>query len=163
MNEEISNELKRLQEDADYSQKGHFVASSVYGYVHFTLGIIASILSFVAVSIILSDPTKLKIVAFMSLSAGILTVISTFVNPDKKKREHLKAGNLYLSLRNNARVFTNTMLPQLEEKEAIKQLELLNKERNQLNCDMPQIPGWAFRKARKNIEDGQLAYKADKK
>jgi len=162
MKEQIKKELERLQEDADYSQKGHFAAASIFGYVHFALGIIASILSFIAVSIILIDPTKLKAVAFLSLFAGILTVISTFVNPDKRKKEHLKAGNLYLSLRNDARIFNNTKLDQLEDAKASEHLDKLNKERNQLNCDMPQIPGWAFRKARKNIEDGQLEYKTDK-
>ena len=92
MNKEIQKELERIIEDTNYSQKGHFSAASIYNYIHFLLGIVASVLSFVAVTILLSNPTKLTTATYLALLAGVITTVSTFIDPDKKHREHFLMG-----------------------------------------------------------------------
>lgn len=163
MNKEIQDELERIIEDTNYSQKGHFSASLIYSHIHISLGIISSILSFIAVSILLSDSKNLNTVTYFALIAGIVTTISTFIDPDKKHREHFKAANLYLTLRNDARIFKNIKMVNLNDSELIENIEKFNNRKNSLNEKMSQIPKWAFFFARKNIEDGQLEYKIDKK
>ncbi len=162
MNKEIQKELDRIMEDTNYSQKGHFSASAIYSCIHFSLGIIVSVLSFIAVTILLSNPTNLTIITYLALSAGIISTISTFIDPDKKHREHLKAANLYLTLRNDARIFKNIKIQNLNEEQTIRGVETFNDRRNNLNEEMPQIHKWAFLLARKNIKDGQLKYEVDK-
>ena len=65
-------------------------------------------------------------------------------------------------MKNDARIFHSIKVLECDDASAIKLLEKLNDRRNKLNQDSPQIPKWAFEKARKGIENGESKYLIDK-
>ena len=76
----------------------------------------------------------------------------------------MRAGNAYKALQNDARIFHLVQCQQARRaNELSAALEELNKIRNKLNIDSPQIPRQAFESARKGIEGGEATYQVDKK
>lgn len=161
--ENIFNEAKRIEEDCNYSSKGHFYASHRWHNLHFWLGLISCIAAGIAGASALSAFTYHGVISgTLSIIAGVLTAILTFINPNQRSAQHYKAGNKYLTLRNDARIFYNVELDKLHENKSTAKLKELNHRRSKLNSNNCQIPRWAFKKARKGIEQGESIYKIDK-
>ena len=159
----IINEAKRIEEDSLYSAKGHFYAGQCWVNVNLWVGSIAAIFSAIAGASALSQFDYHNIVAgSLSIIVAGLTAIITFINPSEKAHTHQKAGNKYIVLRNDTRIFYDIELNEIDDKKAIEDLKKLNERRNILNIESHQIPKWAFEKARKGIEDGEADYKIDK-
>jgi hypothetical protein len=90
--------------------------------------------------------------------------ITTFLNPNKREASHLAAAHGFDKVNNDARVFWSVEC-WLEESETIltsKLRELIDR-KNELNGKSPQIPDWAYKKAKKGIEDGEADFKVDQK
>lgn len=163
MNKNIIDEAKRIEEDSTYSAKGHFYASQCWVSTQLWLGGIASVLSGIAGASVLAKYDNFSLIGgILSLIVVTLTAVLTFINPNQRSNEHLSAGNKYNSLKNDARIFHSIKILECDEVSAVKLLEKLNERRNKLNQDSPQIPKWAFEKARKGIEDGESKYLIDK-
>lgn len=161
--ENIFNEAKRIEEDTLHSSRAHFTASRIWGRVHFWIGLLATILAAGAGASLLSESDKGKMVAgILALVVTALTSVLTFVNPEAKSNNHLKAGNHYNSLRNGARIFYNVTLKTATDQEAAQKLAELNITRDKFNEQSPAIPYWAFRGAKKSIDRGETDYKVDK-
>lgn len=91
------------------------------------------------------------------------SAVFTFLNPDTRATRHLRAGNAYKELQNNARIFYEIQCQQGRRPvELAAALNDLNKVRNRLNSESPQIPRLAFTTARKGIEEGESTYQVDK-
>lgn len=164
-NEKIINEAKRIEEDSLNSAKGHFSAGHRWGVVNFWLGTISAILSAMAGASALSQFFYHNIIAgVLSIIVAGLAAIITFINPDKRSIMHKGAGNKYKALQNNARIFyeIEIAINGTDDKRNLDDLKKLNDERNNLNMGSPQIPEWAFKKAKKGIEKGEAEYKVDK-
>ncbi len=161
--EKTITEAKRIEEDCLYSAKGHFYAGQCWGNVHLWLSGISAVLSAIAGVSALSHFDYHNIVAgvFSIIVAGLTGVI-TFVNPNARASVHHKAGNKYNSLRNDTRIFYEIEVNNLDDSKVVEELKKLNDRRNKLNIESPQIPKWAFEKARKGIEEGEADYKVDK-
>lgn len=160
--QEIKREAHRIEEDSLHSAKGHFSTAYVWGNLHLWLGVPAALLAGVAgVSALAEFDHHNTVAAILSLSVAALTAIVTFLKPEERAGQHREYGNRYNALRSRARIFadvevdggTGTLL---------ERLLALNEERDELNQVAPQIPAWAFRRARRGIEDGQATYKADR-
>ncbi len=161
--EKIISEVKRIEEDSMYSSKGHFYAGQCWVNVNLCIGGFAAILSAIAGASALSQFDNYNIIGgSLSIIVMALTAIITFINPSEKAIIHQKAGNQYSALRNNARIFQTIKIEKIDNEKAIDELENLNNKRNELNLESNQIPKWAFKKARKGIEDGESDYKVDK-
>ncbi len=161
---EIINEIKRIEEDSLYSSKGHFVASGRWSNTSTWLGLPVAILSAVGGASALSNFDNHAVLAgIISILVTILISANTFLKPDKKAQLHFQFGNEYNALRNTARIIGNIKAKALSPDELMAELEILNEKRNELNSSAPQIPFWAFKKAREGIEEGQATYKVDKK
>lgn len=161
--ENIITEAKRLEEDAQYSSKGQYNAASIWGVVHFSIGIPAAILSAIAGASALYQFDSHEIVAAMlSLIVAALTAILTFLNPNRRQTTHQNAGGEYNSLRNRARIFRTVDIHTLDDAAAAQKLGALDAERSELNKKSPAIPRIAFTRARKGIEEGEATYAADK-
>ncbi|MGB7000692.1 MAG: hypothetical protein WBE22_01525 [Halobacteriota archaeon] len=66
------------------------------------------------------------------------------------------------SLRNKARIFCEMDSYGVDSyQEITKQLKELAEQRDELNQNSPQIFRWAYKKARKGIEEGEADYKVD--
>jgi len=159
---DIINEIKRIEEDSIYSAKGHFYASQYLNILNTTLGVTASVISAIAGTSAFSQFDNHNLLAgILSMVVASLTAIITFINPNQRASEHLKVGNEYNALKNDARIFYLVKIDSIENSEAIKLLEKLNYRRNKLNQDSVQIPRWAFMKAKKGIEYGESTYSVD--
>lgn len=155
----LVNEAKRIEEDALYSAKGHFQAASLWDRCHFWIGLPASIFAAVAgITAIKQHTTSAAVLAGLS---AVATAVLTFLNPKERAAQHLRAGNAYKALNNDARFFHRVSCekpsPSLQG-----DLKSLNERRNKLNIDSPQIPRWAFTSAREGIEGGEATYAVDK-
>lgn len=162
--EKIINEAKRIEEDSLYSAKGHFCAGQFWVNINLVLGGISAIFSAFAGASALSKFDYHDIIAgALSLIVVGLTAFMTFIKPNEKSSIHQNAGNKYNALRNDTRIFYDIEINEMDDKKAIDDLKKLNDRRNKLNIESHLIPKWAFKKARKGIEEGEAQYKVDNK
>jgi hypothetical protein len=163
MRDQIQQEAARIEEDSLYSSKGHFYAGQRWSNLHLWIGIPAAVLAAVAGASALSEFQSHTVVAgILSIIVVALTAVATFVNPNERAISHKNAGNKYNSLRNRSRIFYSIELPSDNDTKTLaEQLKSLDEQRSKLNEESPQIPKWAFEKARKGIADGEASYKVD--
>lgn len=162
--ENLIKEARRIEEDSLYSAKGHFVAANFWSNFHLWIGVPTTILAAIAGVSALSQFDNHNIIAgFLAIIVAALTAVTTFLNPNERANSHLNAGNKYNSLRNEARIFCeiDSCGENNSIQEITKQLKELAKQRDELNQNSPQIPRWAFKRARKGIGEGEAAYKID--
>ncbi|MFH1769638.1 MAG: SLATT domain-containing protein [Parcubacteria group bacterium] len=160
--EKIIREAKRIEEDSLYSSKGHFYAAQSWTNLHLWIGIPTSIMAAIAGASALSQFDNHQIVAgILAILVAALSAVATFINPNEKSSNHHSAGNSYNSLKNRARIFREIDIDLKTSEDLLKKLKTLNAERDEMNDKSPQIPKWAFLKARKGIEDGEAQYRVD--
>ena len=155
----ISNETHRIEEDALHSMKGHFNAGSLWGKVHLALGLPSAVLAGWAGIEAFSDNPQLT--AILAIVSAALTATVTFLKPQAVSDNHSNAGGEYNKLKNKTRRFREIELPSLEDEEAKQLLNDLAEQRDSLNSMSPDIPRWAYNKAKSNIEEGHANYKVD--
>mgnify|MGYP001560610487 CR=1 FL=1 len=158
--DEMHAEASRIEEDSLYSAKGHFEAGRVWGNAHLGLGIPTVVIAAIASA----SAFKEEIVAagVLAIAAAVLSAVSTFLNPSERSQLHHHAGVKHNSLRNRIRMFRELDLKSgAGEGDLLASLKALAQERDDLNLSNPQIPKFAFRRARCGIESGEAAYKVD--
>ena len=159
--EAIVAEAKRIEEDATFSAKGHFEAARRWDGVHLWIGIPTTLVAAAAGVSALKDLKALS--AVLSLLVAASSAVFTFLNAETRSARHLKAGNAYKALQNDARIFYQVQCQQgRRPPELSAALQELNKTRNKLNSDSPQIPRRAFEAARQGIEGGESTYQVDR-
>lgn len=160
----LEREALRIEEDANYSGRGHLQAAIPWSWMHMTLGIVTTLFAAAAGGLVLTWGSKFVILAgVFALLAALLSGINAFINAGQRAAQHREAGNEYLALRNNARIFREIELQRHSaNSELISELKHLSDKRNDLNRRSPQIPGWAYERAKKGIEEGQTDYGVDK-
>lgn len=157
----VRAELERIEEDCIHSGKAHFNAADRWGHYHLWLGLPAVVLSGLASVAFINESPILA--AIMSGSVAILTAIQTFVKPSERAVTHKAAGDQYLALRNDARVFRQIKLDHVcDDQAAIDGLDALSTRRNELNAASPQVSRGDFEKARKGIDEGEAQHVVDK-
>jgi hypothetical protein len=161
----IIKEARRIEEDSSYSAKGHFVAANFWTNFHLWIGVPTAILAAIAGASALSQFDNHNIIAgILAIIVTALTAVTTFLNPNERANSHLNTGNKCNSLRNKARIFWEIdACGDDSDQELTKQLKELARQRDELNQNNPQIPRWAYKKARKSIEEGEADYKVDEK
>ncbi len=158
---EVVKEARRIEEDTLHSAKGHFSAAHVWGNLHLWLGVPAALIAGVAgVSALAEFDNHITVAAVLSLTVAALTAVATFLKSDERAGQHREYGNRYNALRNRARIFAAIEVDGADEA-PIERLLQLNTERDELNQAAPQIPAWAFRRAKRGIDAGQAAYRID--
>lgn len=158
--ENLIKESERIEEDSTYSSKSHYEAARRWSNTYLWLGIPTALIAGISgVSAFENCPLVAGIAAIVA--AG-LAAISTFLNPSEKAQAHYTAGFKFTSLKNKSRIFREIEILDKESKNTKQQLLALSSERDSINEVSPQIPRWAFEKARKGIESGESKYKVDK-
>ena len=161
----IIDEAKRIEENCQYTAKGHFEAAQFWANFHLWIGIPAVVLAGIAGAAAFAKFDQNNIFAgILSLIVVVLTSITTFLNPKDRSGSHLSAGNNYDSLLTRARMFW-TIDCRGEDSDSLLATKLkdLSDQRDKLNRECLQVPKWAFKKARKGIEEGEATYKVDQK
>lgn len=161
---EIIKEAKRIEEALLFSSKGHFSASHFWGKFHLIIGVPIVLLSAIAGASALSqfDPNHV-IAGLLSIIVATLSGVMTFLNPNERVSAHLNAGNNYDSLMNKTRMFWSIDCWDDESEQVLtKKLKDFSDQKDKLNQTCPQIPPWAYRIAKRGIEDGEGGYVVDK-
>lgn len=159
--EAIVAEAKRIEEDATFSAKGHFEAARRWASAHLWIGIPTTLVAAVAGVSALSDYKSLA--AVLSLLVAASSAVFTFLNSESRAARHLRAGNAYKALQNDTRIFYEVQCQQGRRPAELSAALLeLNKTRNKLNNESPQIPRPAFEAARQGIEGGESTYQIDR-
>jgi hypothetical protein len=160
LNDALKREARRVEEDSIHSAKGHFNAADIWRRRHYWIGVPATIFGASAgASAVKNFP---EITILFSLAATILTGLLTFLKPSERASAHKTAGDQFLALRNDARVFREVELIEQDDMQAASdKLKSLCQRRNELNQGSPEIPRKAFKQARQGIEGGEATYKAD--
>jgi hypothetical protein len=165
---QIVDEAKRLEETALYSSKGHHNAAAVWGRAHLWLGLPTTILSTLVgaasfAQFAKQSPDIALIAGCISVAIAVLSGIITFLNPNKREAAHLAAAHAFDRLNNESRVFWSVDC-WLEKSEVVLTAKLrdLIERKADLNAKSPQIPRWAYKKAKASIEAGEADFKVDK-
>ena len=84
------------------------------------------------------------------------------MNPNKREAAHLAAGNAFERLHNEARVFwsVDCLLEKSDVVLSNKLRDMIDR-KSDLNGKSPQIPKWAYQKAKAGIEAGEAEFKVD--
>lgn len=153
-------EANRIEEDSLYSGKGHFEAARAWGTLHLWLGIPAAVLAAIASGSAFAQDAVTA--GSLALLAAVLSAVSTFLNPSERSQLHHQAGVKHNALRNKARMFRELDLNySVGEADLLVGLKSLAEERDALNMSNPQIPKFAFKRARRGIESGEAVYQVD--
>lgn len=160
LEDEIIKESERIEEDCIYSSKGHFEAAGCWKKIHLWIGVPSAILAGIA-SIFAFEENAL-VAGTLAILVAALGAVSTFLNPSSKSNEHHSAGSSFLELRNRVRRFKNIELHDMDLVDSKERILTFGQQKDDLSSSTPQIPEWAFKKARKNIvDDRQADYRVD--
>jgi hypothetical protein len=162
--DEIIKEAQRIEESALYSAKGHFVAANFWTNFHLWIGIPMVLLAAIAGASALSQFNPKHIVAgTISIIVAALSGVMTFLNPNEKVSTHLNAGNNYDALQNKVRMFWSIECWKEDSEQVLtERLKYFSEQKDRLNQSSPQIPRWAYQRAKKGILEGEADYKVDK-
>lgn len=159
--EEIIKEAKRIEEATLLSSKGHFVAARAWSYCHLCLGLPTAILAALAAATAFKKAEMHIVAGMIALIVAVLSAVTTFLNPNSKSAAHLKAGNNYDALHNQTRIFRTIECNGDSENVLTKKLKDLSAQKDKMNRESLQLPGWAYRLARRGIAAGESEYKVD--
>ncbi len=153
-------ETHRIEEDALHSMKGHFNAGVLWSKAHLFLGLPSAILAAWAGIEAFSDNPEMT--AILALLAAALTSTMTFLSPQQVADNHKNSGREYNVLKNRVRRFREIELLQLDGDSITQTITELAEKRDALNSMSPDIPRWAYEKAKKDIDAGRAEYLVDK-
>lgn len=161
--EEVVKEAKRVEEGLLYSSKGHFTASRIWGNFHLIIGVPVVLLSTIAGASALTKFDENHVIAsILSIIVAALSGVMTFLNPNEKEGAHRNAANSYDALMNKVRIFWAIDCWSEESDDILtSRLKAFSEQKDRLNETSPQIPRWAYLRARKGILDGEAAYAVD--
>lgn len=158
---EIKKEAERVHESAMYSAQTQFEYSKTWRTVDRWLGGLAAFLAAVSAAGGLSDVFSAQVAGLVALiSAGMGAVAVSLGAPKSKTQAHA-AGNAYLALQQDARIFIKIDLDQLTSEEAREALSKLVARHQELNATAEIPSKGAWKKAKKGVEDGSQDYQAD--
>ncbi|NOJ40896.1 SLATT domain-containing protein [Bradyrhizobium australiense] len=164
----IIDEAKRLEESTLYSMKGHHCAAARWRKGHLWLGLPSVVISGLVgatafTKLAEQQPWIGYLAGALAIFVAILSGVTTFLNPNDREAAHLSVAHGYDKLNNDARFFHSIVCWQGESEEFLTaRLRTLIDEKDKLNANSPQIPDWAYKKARKGIDAGETKFEVDK-
>lgn len=155
---EYQKEAARISEDALHSCKGHYNAAVRWSHVHLWIGIPNAIIA--AIAGVSAFKGSEILAGSLAVAVAGITAVNTFLNPGDRASTHKRCAGEYHSLRNRARIFTNIVCKSFGSAEELSaKFEEMVAKRDDLNAASPQIPDWAFKKAKAGIDAGEAQYK----
>jgi len=155
-------ELARLEEDVLFSEKQHFSMVTTWSWIHYVLGIPGALAAGLAGVAVVQNWNALAVGC--AAIAAVMTSLMTFLNCEKKKEDHLIAGNKYSSLRGRLRRMRRLELTQgMPIDVATPKLQQMSEEKTVIQHAAPHIGGIAYWLAKRSIGKGEHAYEVDEK
>jgi hypothetical protein len=150
---EMKSEAQRIEEDALFSGKGHYIAVARWRWSHRVLGIVSAAASaLAAISVLMQWTPTLAVTA--AAAATLAAVVLTALKPSEQADRHQRAGDRYFEIKNSARIFREIELidPNASLKELIKGIKILSSGLVVIRSGAPIIPGHAYEGAKREIE-----------
>lgn len=164
MNVELRNnvlrELSRIEEDCEYSSKSQFNASDRWSRYHILIGLPAVILAAAAGAAFLKAHSD--VASVISLVVAVLTAAQTFLKPGERGQAHKSAGDQYLALKTQSRIYRTVGIFRDDEAAFAAKLNELDETRRALNTAAPIPAPRDFRKAQKGIDNGEATHRVDR-
>jgi len=136
--------------------KGHFNVSARWRSIHLLTGVLIAICSFIAGASIISEikGVGIFITGSMGIIGGILAAIVTFLDPNSIADKHREAAANYKSIRDRLDTLSSVKLSnKYDANKLTRELESLKKEYTKLDAVYHVLPQWAYKKARKRINN----------
>lgn len=157
--ENFKKECQRIEEDATYSSKGHYNASSSWSKKHYWIGIPMVVFStWAGVDIFTKN---LEYAGYLSLVVTTLASLQTFLKAYDKSIQHKNSADELNHLKNEVRRLRKIKIEILSEEKLMEELDVLAGKYSQIIRVSLSISNYAFRKAKKGIEEGQSKYLTD--
>jgi hypothetical protein len=162
--QQIVNEAKRIEESLLYSSKGHYAAARFWSNFHLWIGIPMVIITAIAGATAFKTFDSNGVLAGICALIGVvLSSLMTFLNPNEKESQHRIAGHNYDSLMSTVRLFWSVECWRAEDEAILAdRLTQLSEQKSKLNQACPQIPTFAYEKAKEGIAAGEGVYAVDK-
>ena len=161
LKEKLRTEALRIEEDTEFSAKGHYNAAERWSRYHLWIGIPSAVISALGGCAAFNDYPN--IAGGLALFSTALITILTFLKPSERSEAHKSVADQFLALRNKTRLFREIELLESSENECVKEkLYEFASLRDDLNQTAPKIVTKDYERAKKEIEAGFATYKVDK-
>lgn len=157
----IDAEAQRLQESAMYSAQGQFEASKVWRVWNWLLGGLTGAASGLAGVLTFATDELQVLSGCLALAAAVTAAADTTTKPDKRAERAHASANEYLSIQAATRKFQLLDVPTRELHELRQMLDDFSARADAVNKASDPIPGFAYRKAGRNISKGGQSYAVD--
>jgi hypothetical protein len=155
--EAVIKEAKRIEENCEYSSKGHYNTSDNWSKHNLTLGIPVAICA--ALTALIPEITIKNILAIIT---AILAALQTVLKPNEKSQTHKIAAAKYLELKNKTRRFREFDLQRLEVNELGEQIKIYGDMLDEYNSEYPSPSRKGYELAQSDINKGFAEYRVDK-
>ena len=157
--EEIYEEALRLEKGILYSEESNFILANYWNYANTLLGVSIITFSVVSGGFAFTDFTDFNIlIGVLTIFITAISMIQIFLNPHEKSSFNHNTGTRYSKLRSELRIFYNSELDMNSDDENIKRLKKFNDEKNRIDIESTNLPGFIYNKAKKNIEKKEYDY-----
>lgn len=146
-------ELKQLQDDMLYTEKGHFAAAQAYGRTHLLLGLLATGASAISGATIISSLSKTA-AGLLALLAALAAGLVTFLKPDQTAQRHTAAGQQLGTLRVEARQIMRLDVSHTDPTDVREKIRNIAARKSKIDATAPQVSDAAFKRARSKIKEG---------
>lgn len=157
--ENFKKECQRIEEDATHSSKGHYNDSGIWLKIYYAIGLPMVVCS--AVSGFAFFTKNLEHAGYLSLVVTTLALLQIFIKADDKSIQHKNSADELNHLKNEVRRLRKIKTEILSKEKLMEELDVLAGKYSQIIRISLPISNYAFRKAKKGIEEGQSKYLTD--
>ena len=168
----VSNEARRISEDALYCYAGHAQEARSWERLHLWMGIPTTILAAITGVTSFSDTggsalllglNSSIVVGVLAFTVAALSGLSTYLDPKGQASKHYHAATAYMALLNDIRIFRQIDCARPKDGDDLAEnLKKFNARLNELNSQPIIISIRAQRIGEKLIRAGRYAYQIDK-
>jgi hypothetical protein len=159
--DEIRKEIDRIEESATWSAQGQFEHAKFWRLINVGMGVPTSLLAAVSGGTGLAAAGLRYFAAGCALLAAGLGGAMTTLNPGRRVAQAQAAANAYLALQTAARQLRLIDLEVMTPDEARVALQDLTTRRDELNQTADPPGRRAYKRAKKNLEEGGQTYAVD--
>lgn len=159
--DQMRKEALRVEESARYSSQNQFEYAKTWRRVDRWLGGTAALLAAVSAAGGLSEVLSAQWAGLVALAAAGIGAVATSLGAPKAKDRAYSSANALLALQQDARIFVQIDLDDLSDEDAREQLRTLVARQQELNATAEIPSKRAWKRAKRNVEDGGQTYAAD--
>lgn len=154
----LITECKQIEEDSLYTAEVHYLISHKLGVRAFWFKLTPALITTLsAFSLLVGAPNW---VSWITMFSGITTIVNTFLEPEKKAKDHLFAAKNFTVLKHEARSLYETFKEFIDIGTFYQEVKRLREKYNLLvTMTPPTDDEKAWEKARQRIKSG--VHKAD--